>query len=98
VIPGEEAFAAVASRQARCHRHRGEAAARRSRGQFELSSWSLSLVDPHFGHQTAEVLGVVGQVVEVGGVEVVGARRNTAGIPGLRRAIHHHPSVMELVV
>src|SRR5882762_6025845 len=40
------------------------------------------LVDMNFGHEPAEIFGVVGKVVEIGGVEIIcphGDRRGAAG-------------------
>src|SRR3979411_2857844 len=37
------------------------------------------LVDMNFGHEPAEIFGVVGKVVEIGGVEVVGPHGNRRG-------------------
>src|SRR5467141_3444230 len=46
-----------------------------------LALISALLVDMDFGHEPAEILGVVGQVVEIGGVKIKHlARRVTGGI------------------
>jgi hypothetical protein len=43
------------------------------------------LIDPNFGHQSAEVLGVVRQVVKIGGIEVVHlARFVFRGVAGIQ--------------
>src|SRR6267378_4085774 len=45
-----------------------------------LDSFAVLLIDHDFSHQSAKVLGVVGQMVEICGVQEVGARRNTCTI------------------
>src|SRR3981189_2856489 len=44
------------------------------------------LIDMDFGHEPAEILGVVGQVVELRGIEIVCPRRNRSGA-GTGRAV-----------
>src|SRR5437773_11061115 len=59
-----------------------------------LAFMAALLIDADFGHQTAEVFCVVGQVVKIGGVEVVSARRDwrrAASIGGTHRTrIQNH--------
>src|SRR5882762_10199880 len=38
------------------------------------------LLDDDFSHQPTKVLGIVGQMVKLGGVEVIGARGHAVGI------------------
>src|SRR6267378_3846568 len=38
------------------------------------------LVNPDFGHQATEVLGIIRKVIKIGGVEVVGSRRNPGAV------------------
>ena len=74
-----------------------------SRSLFSFSSPSLLalLIDMDFGHQPAEVLGVVRQVIEIGGVEIEHATRRIHASyrwhPESRRVTRRQPSVIELV-
>src|SRR5258708_13565229 len=86
VMPGAAPYALVVTRNATT-----SIAARSSR-VFESATFvffaligsllallSALLVDVDFGHEPAEILGVVGQVVEIGRVKVLGPRRNRGG-------------------